>query len=978
MVNEEEKLKVFLSCSGELSNSIARIFNMWLPGVLNVNTFFAEDDIAMSKPWHEVINKELAEASFSIIFVTPENITSQWMLRERDAQNEKLRSNVYTILFNQPTTELPIALTPFQNIEYSKKGVLRLLKMLNDKLGNKSLPVQQLDFIFENKWVILDERIRHLMDLSKNKDTKSEDKTGIKKSENIEFDDYGNVIPSQLISDLTNRKLVISTVGTDEIEKVNELMKYERLPWQVGPPMQTGDLLLIYISKSIIKNFFGHSKLGQLKSDGLHLIFVAADKSKPLDKKSKRNYEVTIHNRLIINNPISKEMLMQNEVLGKWGPAKMNFRSVGQKIQFVDKNIAEELWRLILEENPDLMPGLYEIVDRESVTLSPLEDEEKSLSFYMVNKAVSDFWTVEDLLGYETYARAIAQPILDGTTRPPLTIAVQAPWGHGKTSLMRMIQKLLEEKEPSNKSEDSNTDRLRFNQLFSYLDQEEEIEKEVEEKKKEESGNMLKLDGKYIPTVWFNPLYYQNSEQIWAGMAHAILNQLSDKMKSPLKSEEFWLRLQWKRLNSHAIRKDFHKMIFEGFIPKAVCYLIAGIITAAIVGIYAIKNTTTGLIWSASGGIPIVISFIHYFIDTKFAEKWTLRDKFKTYVQEPDYEGKLGYLHLVDSDIDKALQLLAGKHTIAVFVDDLDRCRPDVVCEIIMAINQFISLPNRNIIFILGMDSKKVAEALETSLDHKESNSVPPTNHEKSFGWHFLEKFIQLPFFIPHLSKEIITSYLETLLIHSKSQGEKRTPDTNKINNYKKRIKDSTDVEGLITIAQEIKSEVPSEENKEIERELSSKASKLLKDPEGEELKRLAETAIEDQEYNPRAVKRFLNLVRFLRQIQLVRGIGDVSESSRLIITRTAHLILNWPEILLWLQGHESQRTKDGEKIVPIEMLVNIAIEANTFNDWSLEVHNTWGKERARILANPGFYEFMRRTTEKPPSLLDIYNSKQL
>ena len=89
-------------------------------------------------------------------------------------------------------------------------------------------------------------------------------------------------------------------------------------------------------------------------------------------------------------------------------------------------------------------------------------------------------------------------------------------------------------------------------------------------------------------------------------------------------------------------------------------------------------------------------------------------------------------------------------------------------------------------------------------------------------------------------------------------------------------------------------------------------------------------------------------------------------------------MILNWPEILLWLQGHESHRTKDGEKIIPIEKLENIARETKVFNDWSLEVHKTWGEERARILANPGFYEFMKRTTEKPPSLLDIYKSKQL
>ena len=775
------------------------------------------------------------------------------------------------------------------------------------------------------------------------------------------------------------RDEIVSILNT--INKSYPDLKLEAIKWETDIPSGSYDKKRIQdeinplLNDSDIVILLIYTKLGKFTLEEYEL---AKDKKKKIFIYYKIGFldnkdEITNHKKvLVFNHKIQKE----NPHLFK------QFTNIDQFINIVTEDL--NLYFSILKSDDVDKPTKPSKQTKESIAqeiipkpqkdeeIQEITDEEKPLSFYMVNKAVSDFWTVEDLLGYETYARAIAQPILDSTTKPPLTIAVQAPWGHGKTSLMRMIQKLLEEKKPtakSDKKKNNNTDRLQFNQLFSCLDEEEE--------KKEGSSNMLKLDGKYVPTVWFNPLYYQNSEQIWAGMAHAILNQLSDKMKSPLKSEEFWLRLQWKLLNKHAIRKDFHKMIFEDFIPKAVCYLIVGIISATIFGIYAIKNPTY-LVWSASGGIPIVLSFIHFLIKKKFAEKWTLRDKFKTYVQEPDYEGKMGYLYLVDSDIDRALKLLAGTHTIAVFVDDLDRCRPDVVCEIMMAINQFISLPNRNIIFILGMDSKKVAEALETSLDHKENTSVQPTDHEKSFGWHFLEKFIQLPFFIPHLSKEIITSYLETLLVHSKPKEETKEPDLEKIKDYKKRIQETTDAEGLVLIAQQVKSEVPSEVNKEIERELSSKASELLKDPEGEELRRLAETAIEDQEYSPRAVKRFLNLVRFLRQIQLVRGTGDMSESSRLIVTRTAHLVLNWPEILLWLQGNESHRTKDGEKIVPIEKLEDIAREAKVFKDWSSQVHNTWGEEKAHILADPSFYEFVKRTIEKPPSLLDIYKSKQL
>jgi hypothetical protein len=57
---------------------------------------------------------------------------------------------------------------------------------------------------------------------------------------------------------------------------------------------------------------------------------------------------------------------------------------------------------------------------------------------------ISDYWTVGDQLGYASYADAIAEFIQHEDTRPPLTIGIKAPWGAGKTSLMRMVQDRLD------------------------------------------------------------------------------------------------------------------------------------------------------------------------------------------------------------------------------------------------------------------------------------------------------------------------------------------------------------------------------------------------------------------------------------------------------------------------------------------------------------------------------------------------------
>src|SRR4030095_12107062 len=55
-----------------------------------------------------------------------------------------------------------------------------------------------------------------------------------------------------------------------------------------------------------------------------------------------------------------------------------------------------------------------------------------------------DYWTTEDALGYGAYARAFSKFIQHQTPKPPLTIGIKGPWGAGKTSVMRMVQSLLD------------------------------------------------------------------------------------------------------------------------------------------------------------------------------------------------------------------------------------------------------------------------------------------------------------------------------------------------------------------------------------------------------------------------------------------------------------------------------------------------------------------------------------------------------
>jgi hypothetical protein len=99
---------------------------------------------------------------------------------------------------------------------------------------------------------------------------------------------------------------------------------------------------------------------------------------------------------------------------------------------------------------------------------------------------------------------------------------------------------------------------------------------------------------------------------------------------------------------------------------------------------------------------------------------------------------------------------------IVVFIDDLDRCEPDVLWQVMVA-QQLLVLSSK-CIFVLAMDLDIVSRTLEKMLaEHSQTPDESGHSFQHGRGYDFLEKIIQTRISIPHCEKEQMKEFVEKL-----------------------------------------------------------------------------------------------------------------------------------------------------------------------------------------------------------------------
>jgi len=169
---------------------------------------------------------------------------------------------------------------------------------------------------------------------------------------------------------------------------------------------------------------------------------------------------------------------------------------------------------------------------------------------------------------------------------------------------------------------------------------------------------------------------------------------------------------------------------------------------------------------------------------------------------------------------------------LVVFIDELDRCRPDTILETLEAIKLFLF--EGKVAFVIGADERHISYAVKSKFKDIEGVQI-------DIGKEYLEKLIQYPIRIPQLNADEMEIYIACLLLQSELEE----------NNFQKAL-----------------SWIIDKKKEDFEKFKINSVGKLFSDTENIHVKIVESLSIANQlafvlsnglHGNPRQCKRFLN-----------------------------------------------------------------------------------------------------------------------
>jgi hypothetical protein len=303
-----------------------------------------------------------------------------------------------------------------------------------------------------------------------------------------------------------------------------------------------------------------------------------------------------------------------------------------------------------------------------------------------------------DYFGFMAFAVALAEIVDNESTDTPLTIAVSAPWGAGKTSVASLMEHLLQ----------------------SWV--------------LERDGDRARIP------CWFNAWANDDAPHLGAALAASVA-RVASKHRSPLRRlleplptamigpQERW----WRSIKIAAV----------ALAAASLLGLLHSTRRLAEQVLHIKEGVVGGAGWLAAL-LVVVVLWRHMFAAAKNAAR---------FVDDPQSEAARGSMAQVQAQLGRLIKhATRSKGRIVIFVDDLERCRPARAVEVFEVSSQLLAHPG--VVTVLLADMRAISSAAEAAYGDGRLGTDPDV------GRRYLEKLVQLELELPPPSEDAMRQLL--------------------------------------------------------------------------------------------------------------------------------------------------------------------------------------------------------------------------
>ncbi|MEV6598623.1 P-loop NTPase fold protein [Actinoplanes sp. NPDC051346] len=430
-------------------------------------------------------------------------------------------------------------------------------------------------------------------------------------------------------------------------------------------------------------------------------------------------------------------------------------------------------------------------------------------------KGIVDAPAGRDLLGRTSMVETLSELLLEGELSVgaaphsgPQVITIDGPWGSGKTTVMHLVKQRLDSEAGAWERRERRSLPIggRVAELWHarrvtpagilltmWLGRRHTSVRDRAAGHSHSARTRAAPARKPPVTTILEPWAHQTSEQFWAALAKAV-NQAAVPATFHYRNAQrrFWFRRNAERLDATSLRRALWRSLMSPLLRVAVIALAIPVavqflreddawtgygqsadvwaiaVPAVLIGLGVLHTAARFLFGKASRFLPeeIFVSPVLSGALSASSPDPNLRD--------PLHHSQSGSLYLVQHDVRTVLDTLCTTgRELVIFVDDLDRCGPQVAMEALQALNLFLSGTLRGCRVVIGLDQEIVASQIEEFYRHVESARSSTPTDDPSPGWSFLRKLSHLPVVLPAVGESTLDMFLTEMLGEVEADVEK-------------------------------------------------------------------------------------------------------------------------------------------------------------------------------------------------------------